>query len=130
VKIIFWKCQNRNFCSDPRFQTLKTMQSRRLKAQYPHNEMYFTSWILQIHDFRLGTWTCVVKLRQWEFERLFGLFGFWRCIKIIKFLCHFTGPKKLSISRPQSPPTCPRNGCCTHQKHYERGRINHRCIYS
>ncbi len=23
--------------------------------------------------------------------------------------CHFTGPKKLSISRAQPPPTCPRN---------------------
>jgi hypothetical protein len=96
--------------------------------------------------------------------------------------CHFRGPKKLSISRAQPPPTCPivmdaffylylfgglecvghsfayvahlwflrdvlirtqsaavaswratdlathRNGCCPHQKHYARGRINHRCI--
>ncbi len=24
--------------------------------------------------------------------------------------CYFTGPKKLSISRAQPPPTCPRNG--------------------
>ncbi len=42
--------------------------------------------------------------------------------------CHFTGPKKLSISRIQPPPTCPSNGCCPHQKHYARGRMNHRCI--
>jgi hypothetical protein len=39
-----------------------------------------------------------------------------------------TGPKKVSISRARLPPTCPRNGCCPHQKHYARGRINHRCI--
>jgi hypothetical protein len=43
------------------------------------------------------------------------------------------GPKnrvgpKISISRAQPPPTCPRNGCCPHQKHYAPGRINHRCI--
>ncbi len=44
--------------------------------------------------------------------------------------CHFTGPKKLSISRAQPPPTCPRKGCCMHQKHYEQGQINHRCINS
>ncbi len=44
--------------------------------------------------------------------------------------CHFTGPKKLSISRAQPPPTCPSNGCCPHQKHYARGRINHRYINS
>ncbi len=25
-------------------------------------------------------------------------------------LCHFTGPKKLSISRAHPPPTCPHNG--------------------
>jgi hypothetical protein len=69
--------------------------------------------------------------------------------------CHFTGPKKLSISRVQPPPTCPSNGSvriknhylqgrinhwciggfichhkwsCTHQKHYSRGRTKHRCI--
>ncbi len=42
--------------------------------------------------------------------------------------CPFTGPKKLSISRAQPPPTCPSNVCCPHQKHYARGRINHRCI--
>jgi hypothetical protein len=28
--------------------------------------------------------------------------------------CHFTGPKKLSISRAQPPPTYPRNGCWIH----------------
>jgi hypothetical protein len=44
--------------------------------------------------------------------------------------CYFTGPKKLSISRAQPPPTCPSNGCCPHQKHYAWGRINHRCINS
>ncbi len=44
--------------------------------------------------------------------------------------CHFTGLKKVSISRAQPPPTCPRNGCCPHQKHYARGRSNHRCINS
>jgi hypothetical protein len=43
---------------------------------------------------------------------------------------HFTGPKKVSISRDHPPPTCPRNGCCPHQKHYTRGCINHRCINS
>ncbi len=41
--------------------------------------------------------------------------------------CHFTVPKKLSISRAQPPPTSSRNGCCPHQKHYARG---HRCINS
>ncbi len=39
-------------------------------------------------------------------------------------------PKKLSLSRAKPPPTCPRNGCCPHQKHHARGRINHRCINS
>jgi hypothetical protein len=43
---------------------------------------------------------------------------------------HFTGSKKVSISRAQPPPICPRNGCCPHQKHYTRGRINLRCINS
>ncbi len=43
---------------------------------------------------------------------------------------HFTGPKKVSISRAQPPPTCPRNECYPHQKHYPRGSINHRCIIS
>ncbi len=42
--------------------------------------------------------------------------------------CHFTGPKKLSISRVQLPPTCPSNECCPHKKHFTRGRINYRCI--
>jgi hypothetical protein len=28
----------------------------------------------------------------------------------------------------QSPPTCPSNGCCPHQKHYALGFINHICI--
>ncbi len=28
----------------------------------------------------------------------------------------------------QPPPTCPQNGCCLHQRHYARGRINHRRI--
>ncbi len=40
----------------------------------------------------------------------------------------FPRTKKLSISRAQPPPTCPSNGCCPRQKHYERGGINHRCI--
>jgi hypothetical protein len=44
--------------------------------------------------------------------------------------CRLTGPKKVSISRAQPPPTCPRNGCCPHQKHYARGRINHKGIIS
>jgi hypothetical protein len=35
-------------------------------------------------------------------------------------LCHFTGPKKLSISMAQPPPTCLPNRCCPHQKHYAR----------
>ncbi len=34
----------------------------------------------------------------------------------------------IGISRAQSPPTCPSNTCCPHQKHYAQGRINHRCI--
>ncbi len=40
--------------------------------------------------------------------------------------CHFTGPKKLSISRAQPPPICPRKGCCPHQKYKSitHGRIN------
>ncbi len=42
----------------------------------------------------------------------------------------FHRAQKLSISRAQPPPTCPGNGCCPHQKHYARGRINHRCINS
>ncbi len=29
--------------------------------------------------------------------------------------CHFTGTKKVSISRAQPTPTCPRNGYCPHQ---------------
>ncbi len=37
----------------------------------------------------------------------------------------FFGPKMHSISRAQPPPTCPSNGCCPHQQHYARGRINH-----
>ncbi len=44
--------------------------------------------------------------------------------------CHFIGRKKESISRAQPPPSCPRNGCCPHQKNYAQGRINHRCINS
>jgi hypothetical protein len=40
----------------------------------------------------------------------------------------FHRAQKVSISRAQPPPTRPRNGCCPHQKHYARGRINHRCI--
>ncbi len=36
--------------------------------------------------------------------------------------------QNVSISRAQPLPTCPRNGCCPHQKHYARGRINHSCI--
>jgi len=42
--------------------------------------------------------------------------------------CHFTGPKQVSISRAQPPPTCHCYGCCPHRNHYARGRINHRCI--
>ncbi len=38
--------------------------------------------------------------------------------------------QKLSISRAQPLPTCSSNECCPHQKHYARGRINHRCINS
>jgi hypothetical protein len=37
------------------------------------------------------------------------------------------GPNKSRFPGP-NPPTCPRNGCCPYQKHYARGRINHRCI--
>ncbi len=40
----------------------------------------------------------------------------------------FHRAQKISISRAHPPPTCPRNGCCPHQKHYAQGRINHRCI--
>jgi hypothetical protein len=39
----------------------------------------------------------------------------------------FPGPKKLLISRANPPPSCPRYGCCPHQKHYAWG-LNHRCI--
>ncbi len=42
------------------------------------------------------------------------------------------GPK-YSISRAQPPPTCPSNGSTvfyTHQNHYARGRMNHRCMNS
>ncbi len=42
----------------------------------------------------------------------------------------FYRDKKVSISRDQPPPTCTRNGCSPHQKHYTRGPINHRCINS
>jgi hypothetical protein len=44
----------------------------------------------------------------------------------------FTGPKKVSISRTQPPPTCPRNVCASikSKKHYVRGRINHKSINS
>ncbi len=42
----------------------------------------------------------------------------------------FHRAQKLSISRAQPPPSFPRNGCWPHQKHYARGRINHRCINS
>ncbi len=44
--------------------------------------------------------------------------------------CLFTGPKKVSISRAQPPPTCPRNGFALHHKHYVWGHINHRSINS
>jgi hypothetical protein len=40
---------------------------------------------------------------------------------------HYTGSKKLLISRAQTPHTCPHNGCWPHQKHYTQGHINHRC---
>ncbi len=40
--------------------------------------------------------------------------------------CHFTGPKKLDFQGP-TPSHLPK---CPHQKHYARGRINHRCINS
>ncbi len=36
----------------------------------------------------------------------------------------------LMISRAQPSPTSPSNGYCPHQKHYARGRKNHRCINS
>jgi hypothetical protein len=45
----------------------------------------------------------------------------------------FLGPVKWHRAerRVQVPPTaCPRNGCCPHQKHYARKRINHRRINS
>jgi hypothetical protein len=42
--------------------------------------------------------------------------------------CHFTGLKKLSISRAHPTPSCPSNGCCPHQKHYAGAVFNHRCI--
>jgi len=42
--------------------------------------------------------------------------------------CHFTGPKKFSISTLQPPPTCPRKGIRPHQNHYVLRRINHTCI--
>jgi hypothetical protein len=44
--------------------------------------------------------------------------------------CHFTGPKKLSISRAQPPPTCPSNGYAVMHasKHYAQGCLNHRSL--
>ncbi len=41
--------------------------------------------------------------------------------------CHFTGLKKLSNSRAQPPPTCPRNGAARIHNHYAKRRINPRC---
>jgi hypothetical protein len=41
--------------------------------------------------------------------------------------CHFTVPKKLSISRAQPPPTCPCWGLPA-SKAFAQGCINHRCI--
>jgi hypothetical protein len=32
------------------------------------------------------------------------------------------GPKKSCFQGP-TPQTCPRNGCCPHQKHYARGAV-------
>ncbi len=42
------------------------------------------------------------------------------------------GPKKPQFPGPNPHRTCPRtgNGCCPHQKHYARRRIDHRCINS
>jgi len=56
--------------------------------------------------------------------RLMRTFGFLKGVIFNSARCHFTGPKKVSISRAQPPPTCPRNGCCPHQKYNVRGRIN------
>ncbi len=42
--------------------------------------------------------------------------------------CYFTGPKKVSISRAQPLRLALVIYLCTHQKHYIRGRINHRSI--
>ncbi len=41
--------------------------------------------------------------------------------------CHL-GPKNSRYPGPNPLPTCPSNGCCTHQNHYARGRINYRCM--
>jgi hypothetical protein len=46
----------------------------------------------------------------------------------------FLGPVKRHRADRRGPfgaqplPTCRSNGCFPHQKHYARGRINHRCI--
>jgi hypothetical protein len=43
--------------------------------------------------------------------------------------CHFTGPNKLSNSRAQPPPTCPRNEYARIQNIMHRAEyIYHRCI--
>jgi hypothetical protein len=40
--------------------------------------------------------------------------------------CNFTGHKKVSISRVQPPPTCPRNGFARIKSITYGGRINHK----
>ncbi len=67
---------------------------------------------------------CFGVLADWAFTGLLILY--------IQLLSISSMPlnraQKVSISRAQSPPTCPCLGCCPHQKHYARGRINNGCI--
>ncbi len=46
----------------------------------------------------------------------------------LKARCHFAGPKKVSISRNQPSPTCPRNGFASTKSITYSGHINHRSI--
>jgi hypothetical protein len=83
-----------------------------------HYEGHYKGWALKSRLF------CALKWPNERSERHWGPNG-----TRLSARCHFSSPKKLSISRTQPPPTCPSNRCCPHQKHYAQGRIDHRCIY-
>ncbi len=72
--------------------------------------------------------------------RFLGFPGGW-ALEISTFLCptwhspissmpFHRAQASLDFQGPTPSSTCPRNGCCPHQKHYARGRINHMCIKS